>query len=70
MKLQAPQGKTGELHLNGRTFDIDKQGRVEVPDEFVGHSLWQQGYTAVPDPVVEVTIPQPEVKPVKEKTNV
>ena len=74
MKLQAPQGKTGELHLNGRTFDIDKKGQVEVPDEFVGQSVWQQGYTVVPEPVrtkpVEEASQQPELKPVKEKTNV
>lgn len=46
MKLQAPKGKTGELHLNGRSFVIARDGTVEVPDEFVNSSVWSQGYTA------------------------
>lgn len=50
MKLQAPDGTTGELHLNGRSFDIDKNGQVEVPDNLLGQSVWQQGYTVVPEP--------------------
>jgi hypothetical protein len=45
MKLQAPDGTTGELHLHGRTFTIDSSGQVEVPDELVGSHFWQQGYT-------------------------
>jgi hypothetical protein len=48
MKLQAPNGTTGELHLNGRSFDIDKNGQVEVPNNLLGQSVWQQGYTVVP----------------------
>lgn len=51
MKLQAPNGTTGELHLNGRSFDIDKNGQVEVPDNLLGQSVWQQGYTVVPESV-------------------
>jgi hypothetical protein len=50
MKLQAPHGTTGELHLNGRSFVIDKKGQVDVPDNLIGQSVWQQGYTVVPEP--------------------
>ena len=62
MKLQAPDGITGELHLNGRSFVIDKKGQVEVPDGLLGQSVWQQGYTVV------APIAQPQQKPEPEQS--
>jgi hypothetical protein len=61
MKLQAPQGTTGELHLNGRAFVIDKNGQVDVPDELISHSVWEKGYTVV-DHKEQVAIEQPKQK--------
>jgi hypothetical protein len=48
MKLQAPTGTTGELHLNGRAFVIDNKGQVDVPEHLLGSSIWAKGYTVVP----------------------
>jgi hypothetical protein len=47
MKLQAPSGFTGDVHLHGRSFVVDKKGQVEIPDNLLGQSLWQQGFTVV-----------------------
>lgn len=58
MKLQAPKDKTGELHLNGRSFPIDKHGQVEVPENLLGSCVWQQGYTVVP-----FVSPEPQAQP-------
>jgi len=68
MKLQALDGVTGELHLNGRSFAIDKKGQVEVPDGLVGQSVWQQGYTVVA-PIAQLQQkPEPEQNAGKDKS--
>lgn len=56
MKLKAPDGTTGELHLHGRTFDIDKKGQVDIPDDCISSKLWSDGYTVAPEKT-EVVIP-------------
>jgi hypothetical protein len=63
MKLQAPNGTTGELHLHGRTFDIDKNGQVDVPDELVGSKLYADGYTTVREKTA-VIVPAKPVAPI------
>lgn len=55
MKLKAPDGKTGELHLHGRSFPI-KNGLVEVPDECISSKLWQDGYTVYQEPAKEKAV--------------
>jgi len=49
MKLQVPKGFTGDVHLNGRSFVVNDRDQVEIPDEFIGQSLWGQGFTVVPE---------------------
>ena len=49
MKLQVPKGFTGDVHLNGRSFVVNDQDQVEIPDEFIGQRLWGQGFTFAPD---------------------
>lgn len=47
MKLQTPDGFTGDVHLHGRSYVVDKKGQVEIPDNLLGQSVWQQGFTVV-----------------------
>lgn len=62
MRLQAPKGTAGELHLHGRTFDIDKNGQVDIPDDLISSKIWSDGYTVAPEKQVEEPVKQkPEV---------
>lgn len=45
MRLQAPPNTTGDLHCHGRSFPIAADGTVEIPDDLVGSTIWQMGYT-------------------------
>lgn len=53
MRLQTPSGWTGDVHLHGRSFAVDNNGQVEIPDEAMSSTLWEQGFTFVPE-VIEL----------------
>jgi hypothetical protein len=60
MRLQTPDGFTGDVHINGQSFVVDDKGQVEIPPEYVGSSLWAQGFivakASFPEAAVEAAI--------------
>jgi hypothetical protein len=50
MKLQTPEGFTGDVHLHGRSFVVDDKGQVDIEPEFIGSQLWAHGFTVAPLP--------------------
>lgn len=53
MKLQVPQGFQGDVQLNGQSFAVDSYGQVDIPDEWVGHRFYEQGFTVAVKPVIK-----------------
>jgi hypothetical protein len=53
MKLQVPKDFNGNVQLNGQSFEVDSFGQVEIPDEWVGHRFYEQGFTVAVKPVVK-----------------
>lgn len=47
-KLKAPEGSTGCSH-DGKEYEVDKDGLVDVPDEAVA-DLLPHGYVPAPVP--------------------
>lgn len=64
--LKAPQGVSGDLHLNGRSFSIDKNGQVEVPDDLIISAVWEKGYTVVADAPAKDALVKTELKTASE----
>lgn len=62
MRLQVPKGFQGDVQLNGQSFAVDSYGQVDIPDEWVGHRFYEQGFTVAVKPIIK--------KPGPEKDNV